>query len=262
MEQEKNQLTTQSGNSLANNYLNKVLREYPKIRSLKNFVPIEQALARCFILVGIPAASYPKGDEKNVLIDHICKSYPGYVAPEIIKAFEMAVNREYHEVDYDVLLKHYGTFSAEYLGRIMTVYTDQHRNKILSLTANVTPLYKQPEFDELANYELGFFRKFDKFKETKEFDFIPVTAAFYYDQLKGMGLIDNSKDERQAFWDIIRERTSLLRDKRGKIIETTKDHNKRMITLTKSMMLHEWFKGEAMSDTDIRLLISPLLNRK
>lgn len=262
MEQEKNQLTTQSGNSLANNYLSKILREYPKIRSLKNAVPIEQALARCFILVGIPAANYPKGPEKDVLIDHIVKSYPGYVSPEIIKAFEMAVNREYHDVDYDVLLKHYGTFSAEYLGRIMTVYTEQHRNKVLSLTANVTPMYKQPEFDRIANYEIGFYRKFDKFKSTKEFDFAPVTAAFYYDELREMGLIESTKEERQEYGALAKERTPMRKDKMGRPTESKHEHERRIIAVAKSLMLHEWLKGEAMSDTDIRLLISPLLNRK
>lgn len=244
-------------------FLSKILREYPKIRTLKNFVPIEQALARCFILVGIPAANYPKGVEKDVLIDHIIKSYPGYVAPEIIKAFEMAVNREYHEVDYDVLLKHYGTFSAEYLGRIMTVYTEQHRNKILSLKANVTPMYKQPEFDRYANWELGFFSYYDKYKKTNVLSMLPESCAFHYDKLVEMGLIVNTKKERQAYWDEVKKNTPKLRGKRiSDPIESDKDHQRRLIIKTKKAMLEDWFKSEAFNDTDIRALITPLIVNK
>jgi hypothetical protein len=242
-------------------FLTKILREYPKIRSLKNFVPIEQALARCFILVGIPAANYPKGVEKDVLIDHIVKSYPGYVSPEIITAFEKAVNREYSDVDYDVLLKHYGTFSAEYLGRIMTVYTEQHRNEVLRLNANKTPLYKQPEFDRIASFEIGFYQKFDKFVKNNEFEFPYISAAYYYDQLREMELIESTKEERAAFGAKARERTPMKKDKIGKPLESKKDHEYRIIQVAKSLMLHEWFKSEAMNETDIRLLISPLLNK-
>ena len=242
-------------------FLSKILSGYPKIRELKNFVPIEQALARCFILVGIPASNYPKGVEKDVLIDHIIKYYPGYVSPEIIKAFEMAVNREFHDVDYDVLLKHYGTFSAEYLGRIMTVYTEQHRNEVLRLNANKKPLYKQPEFDRIASYELGFYKKFDNFVKTNEFDLPYFSAAYYYDQLREMELIESTKDERSAFGTKARERTPMKKDNLGKPLESKQDHEYRIVQVAKSMMLHEWFKSEAMNETDIRLLISPLLNK-
>lgn len=196
-----------------------------------------------------------------MLIDHILKYYPGYVAPEILKAFEMAVTRQYHDVDYDKLLNHYGKFNAEFLGRVMTVYTEQHRNKVLSLQSNVTPIYKQPEFDRFASWELGFFQKFDKFVKCGDFDFIPQTAAYYHDELKEMGIISTTKEERQAYGASAREITPLKRDQMGRIIETTKEHERRIIAKAKSDILLDFFKGEKLSETNIRELITPLLNK-
>lgn len=253
---EENLPTKQSENS----YLIKLFREYPKIRSLKNDIPIKQALARCWVLVGIAPDRYPKGIELTVLIDFVTKSYPGHVAPEIITAFEMAIKRQFSDVDYDKLLKHYGTFSCEYLGRIMAVYNDQHRAEVMRQHTNKQPNYKQPEFDKYAGWEMGFFSYYDKYRETGKFTMLVDSAAHHYDQLVEIELITSTKEERHEWGARARHLTPKLARKRiGDSEESEADHNKRIIKKAKALMLEDWFKSESFAGTDIRSLITALL---
>lgn len=263
MEQEKNQLTTQSTNCLATNYLDQLFKDYPKIRALKNFVPIQQAIARCCVLVGIPNDNYPKGIELDVLIEHVCKQYPYHVAPEIVKAFEMAITRSFPNVDYSELLKHYGKFSPEFLSRIMTAYNENERSKVLALQTNQAPLYKEPAFDWIAGYELGLFQKFDKFVADGSFEWNEREGAMYYTSLKELGLLVDTQEQRQQFGAKARSITprrkpKTLLDKP----EPDEDYKIRLLKVAKSLAFRDWIQQHAFEETDIRALVIPELNKK
>lgn len=260
--EQKNQLTKPFESSSEVNFLTKLFKEYPKIKSLKNFVPLEQAIARCMVLVGIPQENYPKGIEKEVLIDHIVKQYPYHVAPEIIKAFEMAITRSFSDVDYDLLLKHYGKFSPEFLSRIMSFYNEQIRSKVLALQANQTPLYKEPAFDLIASYEIGLFQKFDKFVADNTFLFTDFQCALYFNELRKFGLIQYTKSQLGEFGQ--QARTITPRKKPARITdkpESDEDYNRRIIKAGKSIAFETWIKEQALEQTDLRALIIPELNK-
>lgn len=250
-------------------YLVNLLKEYPKIRSLKNNTPIRQALLRCFVLVGISPRVvggkdvYFTKEEELVLMDFITKTYPGHVAPEIIKAFEMAINREFHDIDHDKLLAHYGKFSPEYLARIMNVYNEQERSRVLAASANVTPLYKEPEYDRIAGYEIGLFSKFDNFCQTGDFKWTQFEAAAYYTSLKELGLITDTKEERMQFGVQAREITpKKVRKSIFELPESDADYNRRVIRAGKYLSFENWIREHALNETDLRALITPLIVNK
>jgi len=251
-------------------YLGKFFRQYPLIRNLKNHVPIEQALARCMILVGIKPYKDDKGKtvfmseiEKSVMIDFITRTYPSHVAPEIIKAFEMAVKREFRETDHDKLLNHYGTFSVEYVSRIMAVYNEQIRNETAAKELNVKPLYQEPMFNLYASYELGLFIKYDNLLKDGAFDWTVDDGRLYYDSLKELGVIQDTKEERVAFGMKARETTPRkkpkhLRDK----AESDEDYNIRLKKVAKFLAFQSWIQEQAFEEVDLRSLISPMMKIK
>jgi hypothetical protein len=216
-------------------------------------------ISRCCVLVGIPADRLPTGIAADVLIDFVTRTYPGHVAPEIIKAFEMAVNRQFHDVNYDELLKHYGTFSAEYLGRIMAVYNDQERSKVLALQQNIKPLYKEPVFDLVASYELGFFQKYDKLCNENTFEWNEVESRIYYDSLKTLNVLVDTKEQRSAFGLEARTITPKYKPTALQRPESDEDHNRRIVKVAKYLSFKNWIQEQAIELVDLRAVIIPLL---
>jgi hypothetical protein len=81
---------------------------------------LKQPIRFAMTIVGLKPESAPEGLEKGVLLQFIRNNFPDFTSPEISFAFQKAMAREIPGLD----AKCYGTFSAEYVGRILGTYRD------------------------------------------------------------------------------------------------------------------------------------------
>lgn len=76
-----------------------------------------EGLRLIFTKVGLRAANFPDGLEKDVLINHIKNNYGSHTIEEIILAFDKAIAGE-----LECQVNHYENFSCMYFSQVMNAY--------------------------------------------------------------------------------------------------------------------------------------------
>lgn len=232
------------------NNLRKILGSYPLIRDLKNPVPIEQALGYCFVLTGLKSDRYPTPIEKGVLVEFVRKYYPGLVAEEIKRAFDMACRGVFPDCETN----HYQNFTCAYFGSIMSAYIDHRADEL----AQSKPLkeWSQEEFDTLKDWNDRLFVPF----ETNELKHSPLDYL-WYDRLYEIGIYCISKDEVKGYLDKAVEITPKKKRKHPHDAEETKDQYVERVKKTmKCLAFESWIQEQQFAETDIRKLIMEKLN--
>lgn len=233
----------------------KLVESNPKIRTLKNSVPIEQGLLYCFVLVGLSKDRYPVRLEKQVLIDFIFENYGGLVAEEIKIAFKMAVQ---HKFDIDV--NHYQNFSAEYLGRVMKAYNDW---RCIELKSKITQKeYTEPKIGKMEYLEQCLFKPFDRMKAGEKYTYSILDGWMLYDALWRLGIrfANESLEMREQIYaeakllTPIKKRSSPFEPEESKA-----DHERRIIKTAKHLAFKMWVEDKFMEDVDLRKFIAPLI---
>jgi hypothetical protein len=79
-------------------------------------------------LMGVPLDRLPNQMQRNVLFQFIRDNYPFYSVAEIRTAFTMAAKG-----DLQCDCNHYGSFSAEYFGRIMKAYSENRSKEVIKI---------------------------------------------------------------------------------------------------------------------------------
>lgn len=237
--------------------LSKLIKSDLQIRQLKNDVPLRQALAYCFVLVGLDKKNYPSDVEKTVLLDFVTGAYGGLVAEEIKIAFKMAVAHKFPDLDINC----YQKFSAEYFGRVMAAYYIW-RGNILKEQNSKQKTLPEVELNNLDYYERRLFQLYDHYCETNEYLIDDHNAPIIYDDLRNWNLINFSKEEREAFGAEARIRTpKKKRDKITEPEESKEDHDRRIIKAAKCISLKRWIEEQSFNETKLRDIITILIRK-
>jgi hypothetical protein len=238
--------------------LSKLQKEYPAIRSLKNDVPIEQALAYCCVLIGLNKDRYPVKLEKKVLVDFVKEKYPSYVAPEIVNAFKMAMNREFGELD----VNHYQNFSVEYFARIMTAYNEDRKNKLQQIQNKKVTHIESP-ISDVEYFENVLLKPYELYCETGVYPFKYINEFLLYDSLWRIGLsICESDEEREAFK--FEARKLVPRKKRTSAFgkdQSDADYELDVKHKAKSMAFKRWIEEHSFNETNLREIITILIRK-
>ena len=99
--------------------------------SILNTLPVEAlqtTLRLIFTKVGLRAANFPDGLEKDVLINHIMQNFGSHTIEEIILAFDKAIAGE-----LECEVNHYENFSCMYFSQIMNAYRAWARERYKEL---------------------------------------------------------------------------------------------------------------------------------
>jgi hypothetical protein len=94
-------------------------------------VPVESlqaALRLIMTKVGVRAANFPDGLEKDVLINHIMQNFGSHTIEEVILAFDKAIAGE-----LECEVNHYENFSCMYFSQIMNAYRAWARERYKEL---------------------------------------------------------------------------------------------------------------------------------
>lgn len=98
-------------------FLNAVL---PAIIKKRPEEDLRQVLRYCMVKVGLRAANFPTGIEKNLLMAHIVENYGNHTPEEIRLAFDLALSAK---LGLDISdIKCYESFSCLYFSTIMNAY--------------------------------------------------------------------------------------------------------------------------------------------
>lgn len=227
-----------------------------KIRELKNDEPIKQELRYIFAIIGlknIPSKNRPHPEvpsEWEVLLDFILKTYPDLAVGELKNAFLLATQGKFI-VDEKHGVKHFETFSCEYLGRVMTKYREFRQNELKKTRNKSLPsANKYSDFDDYLENEL--FLPYQKIRVGEKIEFSDVIAWRWFNWFRNIGLIvvDNP-----GVWMNTAEET-LLKEKRseGKVsYQPTPgeiDYKSRVLFFT------NWIQEQAFSEVNLRELIN------
>lgn len=241
----------QSETGLVTGNIRKLLKDFPLIRNLKNDVPIEQALAYCFVLTGLKQDNYPDKLQRPMLINFVRDRYPGLVAAEIKRAFDMACSGQ-----LDCETNHYQNFSCAYFGQVMGAYVS-HRADELAQTKPEKE-WSQEEFDLLKDWTERLIVPVER----GEFKFSNLDYL-WYDRLKELGIRCCQPEEMATFGDKAREITKPKKRMRLTDQEETKDeYNARVIKAAKCLAFQRWVEVAQFEETDLRKLIIPLINQR
>jgi hypothetical protein len=82
-------------------------------------VELRQGMGYCIMLTGLSAQNMPSKLESDVLSQFVRDNYPDYTPEEFKYAMEKGMARRF---DPEVDVKVYGSFSCEYIGRILSAY--------------------------------------------------------------------------------------------------------------------------------------------
>lgn len=245
MENQDNQLRTLSGTSLRAD-----LSKYPSLRNLKNDVPLEQALAYVFTLIGLPKP-YPSGLEKTVLISFLKESYPSFIAPEIISAFKMAINRQLGNLDYDNLLNHYGNFNAKYMAGILNAYHENYRCKVL-VPKTPPRIESDPKHNDLIFYTQHIFIPYDKMCKGEGNTFLSWALRRFYKELNPKGLFKEYVENKSYQQFLDQAKSEVERKREGIRLESEIKWNERVIDRARELLVLDWLSIQAIEGADIR----------
>jgi hypothetical protein len=214
--------------SRSENTLPEKIRIFPKIRELKNNVPIKEALAYVYSLVGI--TTLPDTTASAIIHEFIREQYPDLVAEEIKDAFKMGVTRKL-QVD----MTHFNNFSCEFLGRVMSAYRSWRQEELRRVSERTSsqkaaPLTKK---EDLSWWNNQFFIPYDLYFKEGKYTFRNESWVFM--SLQIAGLIDSTK----------------------KVFDPEKDNSDDEIKLRK-LAFRKWVDGKVNALTsmeDLRTLI-------
>lgn len=133
-------------------------------------------LTQCFVMIGIPDDSMPKGLRRTFLIDFIRQNYKYFSVEEIRTAFTMLVKGELSESP-----KHYNNFSPEYFGSVMKLYKI-HRDKAQQ---DIAWKKKVAEMESQKQYIPD-----TVLKEQRRVEFDKVVIMPIFDKYKQFGILD------------------------------------------------------------------------
>lgn len=108
---------------------------------------IKKVLRYIMLKLGIREANLPSPEEKQILLEHICKNYAGHTVQEIRLAFDMAIAGQLNLSEKEV--NPYENFSCMYFSKIMSAYRVWANESIKQLKLEPLPeLNAAPLTDE------------------------------------------------------------------------------------------------------------------
>jgi len=237
--------------------LNKVIKSGLQIRQLKNDAPLREALAYCFVLVGLDKKNYPVEIEKKVLIDFVIGAYGGLIAEEIKTAFKMAVSKKFTDLDVAC----YQKFSCEYFGRVMAEYYIW-RGNVLKQQFSGEKNLPEAKVNDLDYYERRLFQPYDHYCKTNEYLIDDFNAPIIYNDLLNWNLITFSKEEKAIFGTEARLITpKKKREKPTEPEESKEDHDRRIVKVAKALTLKAWIEEQSFNETNLREIITVLIRK-
>lgn len=221
------------------------LKQYPKIRELKNDMPIKQALVYCYNLIGLK--EYPSQIEDQLLNNFIRQQYPELIAEEIKDAFDMAISRKI-EVDVNC----YGKFSPEYLGRIMSAYKQWRQREMTK--PDHRPRHEKYK-DEQDYLEKELFAPYQRMRQGEVVHFSPYQEWRLFNYLHNKGIIHVEDPEawrEKAFDDLIRERRKDR--KKGSSIRYRPEEGS-IDYRARQLYFRQWIQEKAFEEANMREIL-------
>ena len=215
--------------------------------------------------VGVQPENFPNKLTKNMLVNYIMGHLGDYTINEFTLAFSLAVSGR-----LDVDVRHFNSFDAIYLNKIMTAY-----GKYKRMFQQKETLMLNPKGDELTKEEIeqimrdGILEYFAAYKEQKHKHIKP---SIFFQYLKDKGLMKytateatecmeqargemiGQKKEEQAF-TLSRKRYDSLATEIRKLIEGAGDMESIVKERAKVLIMHKYFDELIQANTELEGLI-------
>ncbi len=212
---------------------------------------ILQMLVMLMSFVGIKPENYPDKLTKTMLVSYIIGHLGDFTVNEFLIAFSLAVSGR-----LDVDVKHYNSFDAIYLNRVMAAYS-RYRYQILKSKT----LMLQQGSNSLSEEEIeqimreGILEYFQTYKQRKHRHLKP---SIFFDYLKKKKLLKYTADEAYRCYEQAREllvnenreiqKTTLSRSRQNELaadirnlIEGNQGIDQRVKDQAKVLILHRYF---------------------
>lgn len=161
--------------------------DYNILNDVNYIDPVKSLILKLLVITSVRKENYPKGIEKDFLINMIKQKYGMFTIDEISHAFELAMTREllpYMAKNDSV--KHFGEFTLDYFGGVMNGYKN-YKNKIMQEELNREKTIKEIELPKNYNfnwYKKILFDKYDQFKIDGIFNWNNHLSAFLFENLE------------------------------------------------------------------------------
>lgn len=176
---EQNEISKQTKDYSHSLKVNDAIQHPLKIVNCKDDELIK-VLTNCFIFVGLPDESMPKGLRRTFLIEYVRENYKYYGLEEVRTAFTMLVNGELTN-DPKEKPHHFNIFSPEYFGSVMKLYKI-HRDKAQQ---DIAWKKKVAEMENEKQYIPD-----TVLKEQRRVEFDKVVIMPIFDKYKQFGILD------------------------------------------------------------------------
>lgn len=114
-------------------------------------VTLREVLRYCMVKVGLRAANFPTGAEKELLLAHIFQNYGNHTPDEIRLAFNLALSAKLGLDTQDV--KCYESFSCAYFSTIMNAYRNWASQVDRQKQQEIKPAEKEYTKEEIEKIE-------------------------------------------------------------------------------------------------------------
>lgn len=253
----------------------------PRIRDVQDVGEIRKMLLQLFVLTGLRNENFPDPIQTDVLINFIREDLGNYTFQEFLLAFRMGIKNEL-EIDAN----HYQSFSAPYIARIMSSYSQIRSTHLKSIRTAENALKLESKMEhteqELQDIKKGYIlesliKPFRFYKKTGKLTFgITPFSIIYKTMTEDLGLINLTIDEKKA---VYQKATIQLEEYLNRPINSLEEHNKRKFIrneidkkgfavameselkiLCYEMTIRDYFKECYDNNVDFEKIVSDKLN--
>lgn len=204
--------------------------EQPRINQLpdSDLPELRKLLMQLFALTGLRNENFPDKIQTDLLLNFLREDLGNFTISEILLAFKMAIKNEL-EIDAN----HYQAFSASYIARIMSAYTEIRTHHLKSIRASENALKLETKMEhtqaELEEIRKGYIleclvKPFRYFIRTGTLTFgITPPSIIYKTLVDDLKIIELSKEDKKRIYDIALERVEKYL---GRTIENMDEYRK------------------------------------